>query len=79
LTSQPEKTNLQLLGARRQRISTAFATRPFVDKKSNSTGLQLADLAARPLGLSYMRPEQENRAAKVLQQKMIFPHPKCFP
>ena len=51
----------------------------FVDKKSNSTGLQLADLAARPLGLSYMRPEQENRAAKVLQQKMIFPHPKCFP
>jgi hypothetical protein len=27
LTSQPEKTNLQMLGARRKRISTAFATR----------------------------------------------------
>jgi len=27
LTLQPEKTNLQMLGARRQRISTAFATR----------------------------------------------------
>ncbi len=51
----------------------------FVDKRSNSTGLQIADLAARPLGLAYLRPDQDNRAAKVLQQKMVFPHPKCFP
>ncbi|RID92447.1 DUF3800 domain-containing protein [Gemmobacter lutimaris] len=51
----------------------------FVDKRSNSTGLQIADLAARPLGLAYLRPDQENRAAKVLQHKMVFPHPKCFP
>jgi hypothetical protein len=32
LTSQPEKTNLQMLGARRQRISTAFATRPGIGR-----------------------------------------------
>lgn len=51
----------------------------FVDKRSNSTGLQLADLAARPLGLGYMRPAQDNRALKVLRKKMVFPHPKCFP
>ncbi|MDZ4088572.1 MAG: DUF3800 domain-containing protein [Tabrizicola sp.] len=51
----------------------------FVDKRSNSTGLQLADLAARPLGLEYMRPTQDNRAVKILRQKMVFPHPKCFP
>ena len=51
----------------------------FVDKRSNSTGLQLADLAARPLGLSYLRPGQHNRAVEVLRSKMAFPHPKCFP
>lgn len=51
----------------------------FVDKRSNSTGLQLADLAARPLGLSYLRPDQKNRAVDVLRTKMEFPHPKCFP
>lgn len=51
----------------------------FIDKKSNSTGLQLADLAARPLGLSYLRPKQDNRAVAVLRRKMVYPHPKCFP
>lgn len=51
----------------------------FVDKRCNSTGLQIADLAARPLGLSYLRPTQPNRAATILRQKMIFPHPKVFP
>lgn len=34
----------------------------FADKKTNSAGLQIADLAARPLGLSYLRPDQPNRA-----------------
>lgn len=51
----------------------------FVDKRSNSTGLQIADLAARPLGLSYLRADQKNRAADILHTKMEFPHPKCFP
>lgn len=41
----------------------------FADKRVNSTGLQLADLVARPIGLSVLRPEQENRAFEVLKRK----------
>jgi hypothetical protein len=43
----------------------------FADKKSNSTGLQLADLVARPVGLSVLRPGQENRAFDVLKRKFF--------
>ncbi len=39
------------------------------DKKCNSEGLQLADLVARPIGLSILRPEQENRAVTILDAK----------
>lgn len=39
------------------------------DKKTNSEGLQLADLTARPIGLTVLRPEQNNRAASVLEGK----------
>ncbi|HET8899487.1 MAG TPA: DUF3800 domain-containing protein [Rhodanobacteraceae bacterium] len=38
-------------------------------KQTNSEGLQLADLTARPIGLSVLRPEQQNRACKVLEDK----------
>lgn len=41
----------------------------FSDKKTMSTGLQLADLVARPIGLSYFRPEQRNRSFDVLKYK----------
>ena len=41
----------------------------FADKKAMSSGLQLADLVARPIGLSVLRPEQENRALDVLKEK----------
>jgi len=41
----------------------------FADKTSNSGGLQLADLIARPVGLSILRPEQRNRAFEVLREK----------
>lgn len=41
----------------------------FSDKKSNSTGLQFADLVARPVGLHLLRPNQENRAFEVLEKK----------
>lgn len=51
----------------------------FVDKKSNSAGLQLADLTARPIGLSRLRPGQPNRAAELLQDKLVFPGAKHFP
>lgn len=41
----------------------------FADKKANSSGLQLADLVARPIGMSVLRPEQDNRAFEVLTRK----------
>lgn len=41
------------------------------DKKTNSEGLQLADLTARPIGLSVLRPGQPNRAWDVLQEKFF--------
>jgi hypothetical protein len=49
----------------------------FVDKRTNSCGLQLADLTARPIGLSYLRSNQKNRAFEVISEK-IFRH-KVFP
>ncbi|MHB1187405.1 DUF3800 domain-containing protein [Thiobacillus sp.] len=39
------------------------------DKKTNSEGMQLADLTARPIGLSVLRPEQVNRTHAVLEKK----------
>jgi len=39
----------------------------FVSKKSNSAGLQVADMVARPIGLHVLRPEQPNRAWDVLE------------
>lgn len=41
----------------------------FSDKKAMSSGLQLADLVARPIGVHTLRPEQENRAFEVLKKK----------
>lgn len=43
----------------------------FSDKKAMSSGLQLADLVARPIGLSVFRREQENRAFDVLKKKFF--------
>lgn len=43
----------------------------FADKKANSSGLQLADLVARPIGLSVVRPDQANRAFSILKEKFF--------
>jgi len=40
-----------------------------VDKKINSVGLQFADMTARPIGLSQLRPDQYNRAFEILKKK----------
>lgn len=39
------------------------------DKKSNSCGLQLADLIARPIGRYVLNPSQENRAYRIIEKK----------
>lgn len=41
----------------------------FSDKKVMSSGLQLADLVARPIGLHTLRPGQANRAFDALKDK----------
>ena len=59
----------------------------FADKKANLSGLQLADLIARPVGMSILRPGQQNRAFEALEEK-FYTSPdgqrpgwglKCFP
>ena len=42
----------------------------FADKKTNSIGLQLADLTARPIGRHAMNPEQPNRAWDIIERKL---------
>lgn len=42
----------------------------FADKKTNAPGLQLADLVARPIGIRYLRPNQDNKAFTILEKKL---------
>lgn len=41
-----------------------------VNKHSNSSGLQLADMVARPIGLQILRPGQPNRAWSTIEPKL---------
>ena len=49
----------------------------FARKSVNSTGLQLADLTARPIALMILRPSQANRTYEVIETKLgaikVFP------
>lgn len=42
-----------------------------ISKATNSIGLQLADLVARPIGIKVMRPAQENRAYEIIVRKFL--------
>ncbi|ANI52215.1 MULTISPECIES: DUF3800 domain-containing protein [unclassified Pseudomonas] len=55
-------------GANRWGIQLPFDI-VFATKQVNSTGLQLADLVARPIGMSVLRAGQGNRAFDVLKRK----------
>lgn len=78
---QKEDNELELVFRRvcsgTTKFTAAFATTNlmfelrFVKKSANSTGLQIADLVARPIGLNYLRPEQPNRAFDTIKEKMI--------
>jgi hypothetical protein len=50
------------------RVSMPFEI-VIAEKKVNCAGLQLADLIARPIGMSMLRPDQANRAMEVIQSK----------
>lgn len=41
------------------------------DKRTNSTGMQIADLVARPMGLSILRPDQPNQTYDIIRRKLI--------
>lgn len=41
-----------------------------VSKQSNSSGLQVADMVARPIGLHVLRPDQQNRAWDIIEPKL---------
>lgn len=56
-------------GQNRSKITLPFDI-VLASKKSNSTGLQLADITARPLGLSVIRPEQKNQALDIIKTKL---------
>jgi len=47
-------------------------------KQSNSAGLQLADLVARPIGISILKPKQENRAYEIIEKKFYTNKKKRF-
>lgn len=57
------------------------------DKKTNSCGLQLADLIARPIGRYLLDPTQKNRAYTIIEKKLYCDKNgkkeglglKCFP
>jgi hypothetical protein len=55
-------------GGNRQGVKLPFNV-VFADKKTNSHGLQLVDLVARPIGLHIVRPQQVNRACDILKAK----------
>lgn len=57
-------------GENERGIKYPFAIK-FASKQINSAGLQLADLVARPIGLSYLRPGQKNRAFDALKPKFF--------
>ena len=40
-----------------------------IPKSSNSAGLQIADLVARPVGIKVLRPTQPNRAYDIVAKK----------
>ena len=42
----------------------------FADKKINSSGLQIADLTARPIGRYFLKPKQPNRAWEIIERKL---------
>lgn len=42
----------------------------FATKQTNSAGLQLADMVARPIGISVIHPQQRNRAYDIIEKKM---------
>ena len=55
------------------KLSSMFAIK-FANKQTNSTGLQIADLIANPIGRHVLRPDQCNRAWVEIERKLDRDH-----
>jgi Protein of unknown function (DUF3800) len=64
-------------GANNRKVQFPFKI-VFADKKANSTGLQIADLVARPIGLHVIKPSQTNRAFEVIVKKFFCRDGRAF-
>ena len=69
--------NNTLLGRVNYDFSVMEFEPKFAKKSVNSTGLQLADLTARPIAIKTLRPEQANRAYDLIKTKNL--EIKVFP
>ncbi len=65
------------LGSRRYDFGRFAFQHVFLPKAANASGLQLADLMARPIALSHLRPGQPNRAFDIIRSTLG--GLKCFP
>lgn len=59
----------RLVGARTSVGALPYFDIIFADKSHNSTGLQIADLVAHPIGRHIVKPDQPNRAYDILEEK----------
>ena len=50
-------------------LSASGATHEFVAKGRGLAGLEMADMLARPIGLSVLRPTQPNRSLEGLHER----------
>lgn len=63
-------------GANKYQKDLPFKVR-MAAKTSNSAGLQLADLVARPIGRHVIKPEQSNRAFELIKAKFYCEGGRC--
>lgn len=64
-----EKAFLKIKNGENWHQSTFSFEIEFVNKKSNSTGLQIADLVAEPIRCKFLRPEKSHQNFKSLENK----------
>jgi hypothetical protein len=68
LESRGKKQDQQVLESIRRRASITKIR--FATKETMSTGLQIADLVARPIAMSILKPRQGNRAFEAIRGKI---------
>ena len=68
LESRGKRQDTQVFDSLKDRAS--ITTIKFASKETMSTGLQIADLVARPIAMNILKPEQPNRAFEAIRAKI---------